>query len=213
MKTIKLNIYPFEELSEKAKETALCQFNNIDSSYIYDEAYKTVKKFHEVFGTKEGSRSWLRVQTNFEENVENLKGLRLRTYIINNFWEEICTPKFIGSMDKNVIVGHKRIKSTQHDNGNVSNHYYSGAKKEVSCPLTGVCYDISLLNPIIQFVNNYDAMKDYYSYMDIDTLMNDCFNELEQDIESEVQAMGEDDFKIEHIEANEIEFLENGQEY
>ena len=49
--------------------------------------------------------------------------------------------------------------------------------------------------------------------IDIDTLMNDCFNELEQDIESEVQARGEDDFKIEHIEANEIEFLENGQEY
>lgn len=94
-RTIRVKVYKFNELSNEAKQKAINEARrNVDTSFIYDDAHETVKAFHNVFGTKEGGRSWLDANTgHIDDNIMNLKGLRLRTYVINNFWSELYKGK------------------------------------------------------------------------------------------------------------------------
>ena len=214
MKTIEIKLYKFEELSKEAQQKAINNKRDegIDTDFIYDDAYKTVKEFHKVFNTDEGTISWLDVRLNFEDDILNLKGIRLRTYILNNFGYALFTPKFIGSLSTNEFVSHKRIKSPVNVNsvGNRFNPYYSGVQKDNSCVLTGVCYDESLLKPIYDFLE-WNEKPDYNSYMDIETLIDECFESLKNDIESEIDYMNEDNYIIDEIENNDTDFTEDGE--
>lgn len=79
-----------------------------------------------------------------------------------------------------------------------------------SCTLTGVCYDQSILQPIYDFLQ-YTGKPDYYSYMDFETLMDECFASLEKDVEDEENAQYEDDAIIDTIQANDYEFTKDGK--
>ena len=81
------------------------------------------------------------------------------------------------------------------------------------CVLTGVCYDNSLLQPIYDFLERYNEKKDYYLYMDFQTLLNDCFESLEKDVKDEEDAQYKDDVISENIEANEYEFTADGRRF
>jgi hypothetical protein len=217
-RTIRTKVYKFDELNNKAKDSAIEKFRNdgIDTSFIYDDAENTVNEFHELFGTKSGRRSWLEVETgHIDDNVMNLKGLRLRTYIINNFGHKLYKGKFYNYKNNTANkLTHKRIVSKYYANTNSwGNYYYSAITKEHSCVLTGVCYDDSILQPVYDFIENYKAKADYYSYMDFDTLVNDCFAELSKDIDNEVSANNEDEAIIETIQANEYEFTADGRRF
>ena len=60
-KTIRTKVYSFNELNDEAKQVAIQWYREkiLDTYFIYDEAHKSVKAFHELFGIKEGSRSFL----------------------------------------------------------------------------------------------------------------------------------------------------------
>lgn len=214
MKTIEIKIYKFEELSEEAQQKAIdSNRTDIDNSYIYDEAHETVKEFNRIFDTEEGNRSWLEFTTSrIDDNVLEMKGMRLRTWIINNFGDYLYTPKFIGSMDKNEVISHKRIKSKKLSNGNVFNPYYSGCQKDNCCVLTGVCYDDSILQPVYDLIE-WNEKADYNSYQDFESLMTDCFQNLERDLESELEAMSTDEYISDHLIDNEYDFTEEGEIY
>ena len=207
MKTIRTKIYEFSELTPDAKEKAIDQLRySFPTDHVYDEAQKTVEAFHELFGTKSGSRSWLDCNSgHIDDNIMNLKGLRLRTWIINNFGKELYKGKYFS-------LWSKTEKSYKHykEGYPVLKSRYSKVLFDNSCVLTGVCYDMSLLQPVYDFLDNYHVKVDYYSYMDLETLFNDCFSELEKDIDSEVQVMTDDEYVIEQIEANEYEFFKDG---
>ena len=97
MKTVKTKIYSFNELTEEAQQNAINQYRNdfLNHDFIYDDAYKTVEKFNELFGLKEGQSSWLNFSTNFENNIEDLKGLRLQKYILNNYGNDLFKRKYL----------------------------------------------------------------------------------------------------------------------
>lgn len=195
MKTIRIKIYQFDELSEQAKQKAIQDYrrNEVYTDYIYDDAYESVKKFHDIFGTKEGGTSWLYIRTgHIDDNILQLKGVRLRTYIINNFWSQLYKPKT----------------------------FYKGDKKRKSkitldscCILTGVCYDLDLLNPIYDFIERYKQKSDYYSYMDFDRLLQDCINSLEKSIQSEVDYRYSDEGITEELENNGRNYTKDGIEF
>lgn len=211
MRTECIEIFKFDELSDEAKKEAIEWYRGImDHQYVWDEAHETVKAFHREVGTESGTHSWLDVRVgSFDCDILELKGMRLRTWILNN-WEFLYRPKYIGCIDNNNIYTHKRIKSKgPFENGNVFNPYYSGCQVDNSCVLTGVCYDHSLLEPVYKFIE-WD--KDY-SDMDLDDLLRDCFNNLRKDIESECEAREEDEYIQEEIEANEYEFAVDGSRY
>ena len=211
MKTIRTKVFSFSELNEAAQQQAIKDYRNngINTDHIYDEAQNTVKEFNDLFGTKEDSRSWLEIYTgHIDDNIMNLKGLRLRTYIINNFGHKLYKGKYFS-------LWSKTEKSYKHykDGYPVLKSRYSKVIFDNCCVLTGVCYDNSILQPVYDFIENYKGKADYYSYMDFEMLMNDCIAELEKDIESEVDAMNGNEYITEQLENNDQEYTKDGKEF
>lgn len=195
MKTVRIKIYQFNELNDHAKQKAIQDYRReeVYTDYIYDDAHESVNKFHDIFGTTEGGTSWLDIRTgHIDDNILNLKGVRLRTYIINNFWSQLYKPKTFYNGDK------QRKSKITLDN---------------CCILTGVCYDLDLLNPIYDFLERYQQKADYYSYMDFDRLLQDCINSLEKSIQSEVDYRNSDEGITEELENNEREYTKDGKEF
>jgi hypothetical protein len=217
MKTITVNLYSFNELSEEAKQNAIENVRNHksdDYDYIWHDAHNSVKKFHSIFPTEEGFNSWLDYELtglDFEDEILNLRGLRLRKYILNNFGHYLFVPEFKGSLKTDEYVSHKRIKSPieVNRNGKRFNAYYSAIFKDNCCVLTGVCYDNDLLKPIYDFLE-----KDYKNkYINLIDLFDECFRSLEKSINNEIDWNESDEGVKEHILSNDFEFTEEGELY
>ena len=148
MRTIEVKLYKFEELSEKAKENAISEHRSrgsIDMEWCYSEAHETVKKFCEVFGVVMGLDSWLDVRTgHIDDDILELSGLRLRKYIINNYFDDIYGGKYFSLWSKTDINPHFR------EGGHAPKGKLKGRHSKVmftrDCPFTGVCYDYDILN-------------------------------------------------------------------
>lgn len=212
MRTVRTKVYSFNELTENAQQKAINTIRNkgIDVNYVYDDAYETVKKFHYFFNTNEGSRSWFDVSFNkIDDNVLKLEGLRLRTYLLNNFYCILYQRKYITTINKWLKVRHNMCFPKQ---GKITPEYtniYSNLSKTTDCVLTGVCYDNDLLQPIYDFIDNYKG-KLYQSCMTFEELINDCFASLEKSIENEIDYRNSDEAIIETILSNGYEFTKDG---
>lgn len=191
MLTIQKTIYRINELPEKIQRKILDNYEP-HTEYIYDDAYQTVKAFHKIFDTSEGRHSWLDVRLNYDDAVLELTGVRLMRYLWNNYESVIFKPAYKGCIDKG--LKHKRTKVKQGKSGEYS-FYYSGYKKEYSCNLTGVCYDMNLLDPI------YKAMLTPYAGT-FEELINECFESLRKSVENEVESRHSDECKIEDLQEN-----------
>lgn len=208
MKTLEITLYKFDELSEEAKQRAFGNWEP-DTSYVYDDAHETVKKFHEVFGTKTGHRSWLDVITDhIEDNIMDLTGLRLRKYMINNFWNQIYKGKYYSLWSEKEQNPHYREVGGA-PWGKLKERY-SRVMFDNCCPLTGVCYDDSLLSPIIELIDNYDTNK--HESVTFEDLINECFDELKKDIENEVEARQSIEEFEQEVDDEEI-FTEDGERF
>jgi len=214
MRTIEVCLYKFDELSEEAKENALSNIT-IDNSFWWDEAHETVKKFHDVFGTRDGYRSWLDIRTeHIDSDILELSGFRLQKYLWNNFGSELFTRKYLkhGELVDAKKPHHQMMKQRQITNkcpnqGKWSISYYSNIQTDDCCVLTGVCYDDDLLKPIYDFLEIRDFSRNSTDYKD---LLEDCVHSLRKSLESEDEYNETDEAKIDHIEANDYEFEEDG---
>ena len=214
MRTIEVCLYKFDELSEEAKENALSNIT-IDNSFWYNEAHKTVEKFHDVFGTREGYRSWLDIRTeHIDSDILELSGFRLQKYLWNNFGSELFTRKYLkhGELVDAKKPSHRMMKqrliTTKCPNqGKWSISYYSNIQRDNSCVLTGVCYDHDILDPIYKFLElrNFDRAPNF------EGLLEDCVHSLRKSLESEDEYNETDAAKIEHININNYEFTEDGE--
>jgi len=208
MRTIQTKVYSFSELSEDAKETAINEFRSkgIETGFIYDDAYQSVKKFHTIFGTKEGHRSWLYVQTShIDDCILELTGLRLQKYIWNNYKQDLFKGKYYSLWSK------KDISYKYHKEGYpVLKARYSKIILENSCVMTGVCYDHDLLQPFYDYLNKKDFSNDNTTLYD---LFQDAFSSLEESIEREVEFRNSDESIIEYIESNSYEFTKEGIQF
>lgn len=208
MRTITTTIFEFRELTGQAQENAIETFrqsSHIDYQFVYDEAYQSVKKFNDIFGTRSGRNSWLEIDfSHIDEDVLNLSGFRLQKYIWNNYKHDLFHGKYY-SVSSNNPVHHKRVISKTYQNGNTFNAYYSAITLESSCVLTGVCYDDFLLGNIYQFLDS--KTPENITFRD---LLEDSIENLKISIESEIEAMNEDSYIMDIFEANNYEFDENG---
>ena len=209
MKTIEVSICSFAELSPKAQQTAIDNYRGrgIDTSYNWDEAHKSVKAFHELFGTKSGHRSWLDFSTsNIDNNILELKGLRLRTYLVNNFGWKLWKGKYFSLWSKT----EKSFK--YHKEGfPVLKSRYSKVIKDNQCNLTGVCWDMDLLNPFYKFINDYREFPsaDHQTFED---LIRYAFDDLKKTLESEDEYRSSDEAIREELENQDNEYTEDGEE-
>jgi len=161
-----------------------------------------VKAFNDLFGTREGRHSWLDVQTgHINDNVLNLKSARLTAYLWNNYGDDLFTPVYRKSLEGERKHNRVKIKTSSQSPYSV---YYSGYKKSCECPLTGVCYDMDLLKPILKAM--HEPVKETF-----EDLLTECFENLRIAIENEIEYRNSDESKTEDIKSNGYEFTENGK--
>lgn len=201
--------YKFNELSEDGKEHAINSFRNNDDGFFWqDEASDTLKAFCDKFNITyyeidycESYRNKYRI--NFNEEIKDLKGIRLAKYLWNNYKNILYKGKYY-SVNSNKIVKHNRVKSETLKNGNIFNAYYSAITLDNSCVLTGMCYDDDILKPIYEFMNN--PREDVC----FSELLDDCINSLCKSVRSDIEYQYSDKGIIETIEANDYDFTANG---
>lgn len=207
MRTIKTVLYNFSELSEGAKEKAIQNHREkyIDYSFYYDEIIESVKAVVELFGLKTGNE-YSDIRTgHIEDTILNLSGIRLYKYLINNYGSKLFTPKYIKTLDRK--VSWKPFKCTYFKNreGKEFTQIHSKLKTDNSCTLTGVCYDMDILEPVYNFLQSPDKNTTFEELIgDIESAISKTFRDTEDWINS-------DEFITDEIEANNYEFTEEGK--
>lgn len=215
MKTIVVNLYSFNELSEQAKQVAI---NNYDASYdirqIYKEAHESYKAFCKIFGLTEyicDDKLYLNIN-NLDNNILELKGIRLVKWIWNNHKHNLFLGKYYGYLSyHNGKIKHNRVHTTMLSNGIFFNAYKSAITLTNDSVLTGLYYDEILLKPIYDFLN-YDR-RYFNEDQTLDMLLLDCLGNLNKTVQSEISSI----YSVKHISeyyiGNNIEFYENGERY
>jgi hypothetical protein len=203
MKTVTINLYGFNELSDEAKEHAIQKHRmngGTDMQFAYDDAYETVKKFHDIFGTNESRDSWLYLRTDHIcDSRLSLQGLRLHKFLINNYYHILYPKKYIGHINKD--IKHRMAKSGTFGKGYT--FFYSHINREKSCSLTGMCYDLDMLKPMHDFIEHPTDI----SYED---LLHECVWSLKKSLEKEETYRNSDEFISEELIANDCYFDEYG---
>ena len=202
MRQITQNIYKFDELSDNVKTKVLNHFrNNVDVTYIYEEVGDTRDTFMDMV-------------KGFEPK-ENIKGLRLRTYILNNFYNDIFKPKYYSvNFSRNIPINHNRIDS--HYSKPAKHYwfsYYSGCQVEYSCPLTGVTWDFDVLQPIMDLIAYKAEQRKELNDLNWKTLIRKCLESLSNAEDSEIEYQHSDEAVTEFIKSMDYEFYENGDVY
>lgn len=222
MKTVEINLYKFDELSERAKQKAIETYRSNNSDYFWaDENRQTLEKFAEIFPIN--IRDWsyggrgegVYFSFTCDDNIEELTGQRLATYIWNNYKSDLFKGKYyhsqnFGLTDHKLI--HRRVKSTQITNncpnkGKWSNSYYSAITLENSCVLTGYCMDDEILNPIYEFLNK---PIENISFRD---LLENCFDSWVTACNSDYEYQNSDEYISETLADNDCDFEKDGSIY
>ena len=183
MKSITINLYSFDELSEDAKEKALQNHQQTHQMHWFDEWCESIKKgleFFDVFVrdysiTTESNRSY--VYFEIHECIKNLTYVRLWKYLKNNY--NTFRNQFSGKIQRTF---------------------------EGNCPFTGFSGDEAFLDPFRKFLKHPDQT----TFEDLlkDAIEN-CLNGIEEDYEYQLS----EEFFKEECEANEHQFTANGELY
>lgn len=91
MKTVTVEIFEFNELSDKAKQTAIGRYREkyLDLSFIWDDGKATVKAFCEVFNIRTTKQYWTEPYLdNIDDDILELTGSELRDYIVEKIPEK-----------------------------------------------------------------------------------------------------------------------------
>ena len=208
MRTIRTKIYKFSELSKEVKEKAIENYRrSSNNDFDYSEIQESVKAVIELFNLKTG-RTWDDIRTShIDDSILELKGVRLYKYIINNYYDSLFTPKYIGSKDRK-ITGKQFIFEVHKDyKGNDYTLILSKLKRDNSCPLTGVCYDNDILQPV------YDFLKMPYNTVTFEDLIREIESAITKCYRDQEEWTNSDEYIQETIEANDYEFTRNKNRY
>lgn len=199
MRTIEVQLFKFNELSAEAKERAMKDYEPETSCY-WNDASSTVEKFNELFGTRSGSHSWLDIDTgSIDTDILNLTGFRLQKYLWNNFKDGLFEGKYYHLSSKTKVNKRGFASSVTR---------YSKIQFENSFTLTGVCYDMDILDPIYKFLESREV--EHWSTT-FDSLLEECVNELRKSLESEDDYNNSDEGKSEELVERDNEYLIDGE--
>ena len=199
MKEITLKLYSINELSEESKQKAIEIYRENNTEVFW--ANETLDSLKGLFNACNGIKlkdyslgeynSSLKIEFSQDE-VEDLTGKRAFAWLENNLLSYLRIP-FHSLSDKDS----KRRKLSQY-----GRYYRAGMIKP--CPLTGYCADEDFLDSL---------KKDIKSGMTLGDSFRGLADEYQKIINNEIEHQNSDEYIIEHMEANEYEFLENGKRY
>lgn len=189
MKTIAVTLYKFAELSEEAKEKAINDYRNSNTDFDFKDLWDSKKEAEKFY--------------NDLHNIEGeISGARLYTWIQNNFSHHWTRPvvysKHTDGTFKKSDWQYKYdcIKSRRSRIQTISNLD--------NCFMTGMCYDIDFMQPIIDFLKKPDKYT-----TNLDLVVPDG----EDIAQAEIDYQNSDEAIIETIEANDYDFTAEGELY
>ena len=197
MKTI--NVYKFNELSDAAQYNVYENSNADFSDYYADEYRETLRMFEKTFDIRildysvDGySNSFRYAMINDAPDVE---GVRLAKYVWNNYARYITKGKYYSTPGK-MVNGRYTYK-----------HRHSKIILEMeNCPLTGVCYDCVILQPIIDCLHYKKLFSSY------DELIEECLTAFFDEWEKEVNFNNSFEYFKEWASDNDDAwYTENGE--
>ena len=211
MRTIRTKVYQFSELNEKAQQTAIekwrqqnCESGN--NQTYYDEVIDTIKKVVELFDLKIGRQYDDIRYYHIDDNILQLSGIRLYKYILNNYGNTLFKPAYIRRIGRAVNWRQFICKVGKGVNGEYT-AIYSRMRKNSDCVLTGVCYDNDILRPV------YDFLQKPEKSVTFEDLIQDIESAIRKTFEDTEEWVNSDEFIMDEIEANNIEFTEDGRPF
>ena len=196
METRTYQVFKYDELTEGGKEKARERFRNGNDYQWFTECQDSLKGFEDSLPIKirdyeygERGRAFIRFEIT-DDYVSELKGLRLRTWLINNFWNKLEKAKFL--YGNNGIGADTKTRKSK-------------LTKEVCCPFTGYCADESLLDPIRDFIKSPDKSTTF------EELVKDCFHSFARSVADDIDYQNSDEVIEETIRANDYDFTSDGK--
>lgn len=199
-----MTIYNFEELSVEAKKKAI---ENVRDEYTDDqnpwaeENANSIRSITEAMNCDYEIDDYNHVSLYFDneyaEEVLSLEGNRAYAYIWNNFIEPNLKPKYICGCKIDGKLHYGCV-------GKGSISYYSKVTKEFNCPFTGYCGDMLLWDAWESF------KKDFTKYTNVVNFISEVEYTIGRFLDDEDNYYYSDDYIKDVIEAEEIEFTENG---
>lgn len=200
MRIIETKVYPFDELSENAKERAHSDFLSSGFEYFWaNENEATLNAFCGIFPIKAdeweyGYRNYInsKMETgdaDTETAYYELRGVRLLKWIVNNYWQYLYRRKYIGHLK----------------NKEKFSPVYSRCQWEHSCVLTGYYIDEAILKPLYDFIERPDKTSSF------EDILKDCLESWVVACNKDYEACCEEEYFAEHAEANSFEFTESGK--
>ena len=197
MRTItrEYSIFPIHELSADAQQKAYYKWIE-DREYSYSSDNRnTMEQFEELFNID--VRRWsydsctynYSFFTSLSAEVEELCGVRLAAYIINNHWHKLYTPKIYWGKTSVGTTTKKRL---------------SRVFRNADCTLTGYCADCAILEPIYDFLKQPDKNTTYLQ------LMDKCLASFFRFCRDDMQYTQSEENFHEESNANDWEYLSNG---
>ena len=187
MKTIKINLFSFDELSNEAQQNAYENWLNTEREFFWgEEAIGSIKHSLDHFGfdlydysidyscANQSSVS-IRRLFDFPDEINNMTGIRLYKYIYNNY---LFQPAKYNKSGNSILSG--------------------------NCPFSGYYMDEVFLDEIRKFMDKPYNITFY-------DLMNNCIYNCLKEIEEDYEYQNSFNYFAEECEANEIEFTQDGK--
>ena len=193
MRTIQktYHLYMIEELEDKAQEKAYSDWQCNPHEYVWaSDNCKTLTAFCDLFHVRCTNYSYdsctynYSFLTDWSGEIENLSGIRLATYLYNNFYSFIFQSKTYWTKNSK-----KKRKS----------HIFVHS----SCPLTGFIMDDILLQPIYEFLQHPDSRT-------FEKLIDDCLNTFFMSCRDDCDFCSSEDYFKEESANNNWEYLADG---
>jgi len=195
-----INIYSFEELSEKAKQTAHENYLYKGDYFVYDsELRATLNAFEKAFNVQFSFDGYdnatiRRYGYEYEYAGEIDDPQRVATFMYNNFGAGVEKGKCYSTFGK-WIDGKYNFKSR-----------YSRITKELdNCPLTGDGYDYDILKPFI------DCIERREQFSSVDDVLLACVNNWIKAWNNEEEYCSSLEFFAGMAAANDWYFLVDGR--
>jgi hypothetical protein len=210
IETTETKVYKFSELSEEAKNTV--RYETINCS-VWEFWGGDIEKTLEEFQTITACKVSLVSSSQCEYYI--IDSYPTHWYDGNDFFNDLQGARTLSWLEHNVIKYVRKPKYLSMCNGIKNcvgvNSISRNSKCQTDldgCNLTGHCYDNSILWPIISKEGRREIVEQNLTPYEV---IEKCLQSFHDDIKSEDDAMKKDDYLIDHCEANNYEFTEEGK--
>lgn len=194
-----INLYQFDELSERAQRRAWENGPDLsgDSGYEFRATLEAFEKAFDIkvyhYNVDDYTYSFDFVTAGRATEAPEGDALRLARYMWNNYASEIMRGKYYST--GKWVDGKYQFKS-RHSKINMEMD---------NCPFTGVFCDMDILGPIIACLHYREFFESF------DDLITACLNDFFKAWQAEIEYRGSLENFAETAAANEWEFTETGE--